>query len=184
MKVCDNFVGRKSVVSQMNSDELWDTLPKGTTWWNGWWDDLGTASIDTFWKQFIHSIWKDYPDVEKAHGFEFWGNTLHSFKSKDLGIHKDKDESLFERTGEIITPDFGAVYYPSPMDYDGGYLEIYNEDSFDKVERLAPVQDRLVMFDPSYYHRVTPIYNGVRRAFVVNLWASNLPEIGRGNEVQ
>lgn len=179
MRVIDNFLGRTGVVDTVANS--FHTLPENTSWWSGWWGELGTVGIDDFWKHIIYEIWKEYPNVEQAQGFEYWGNTLDGSTNKELGIHKDKDEAIFERTGAIVTPDFGAVYYPSPQSYDGGYLEIYNDDDFEKTERLAPCQDRLIMFNPSHYHRVTPVYGGVRKTFVVNLWMHDLPEVATTN---
>ena len=55
------------------------------------------------------------------------------------------------------------------------YLEIANNPDREKVEpskieRLKPIQNRLIIFNPSYPHRVSPIHKGKRRAIIVNAW--------------
>ena len=37
-------------------------------------------------------------------------------------------------------------------------------------ERITPKGNRLVIMDPSNWHRVTKVKDGVRRTFVVDLW--------------
>ena len=46
-----------------------------------------------------------------------------------------------------------AILYPFKHDIEGGFLEIkYNNDP-DSVERIAPIHNRHIMFDPSSFHR-------------------------------
>jgi hypothetical protein len=178
MRVIDNFVQDDHILEAVMHEGVWQTLPQQTRWYSGWWKQRAT----NIWHDLIYKIWKDVPRITEAKGFEYWGNTLGEGFERGLGVHKDKDEILRDRTGEIVTPTLGAVYYPYPSMFEGGYLEIFNDDDFDKKERLAPVFNRLVVFNPSHYHRVTPVYHGYRRAFVVNVWMDHLPEVAKIHE--
>ena len=76
---------------------------------------------------------------------------------------------------EVVTPNMGLVYYAISENLDGGYLEIANSSNRDniepnKIERLKPIENRLIMFNPSFPHRVSPINGGRRRAIIVNAW--------------
>jgi hypothetical protein len=56
---------------------------------------------------------------------------------------------------------------------EGGYLEICTNgkiDDPDNFERIKPIENRLIIFNPSLPHRVTKILNGNRRAFLTNAW--------------
>ena len=178
MKVIDNFIQDTDVLEAVLKDGAWETLPTGTRWYSGWWQQQDK----NVWETVVHKIWCAFPNITKARGFEYWGNKLGDGVSSDLGVHKDKDEEVFEATGEIISPTVGAVYYPYPSVFDGGYLEIYNDDDIDQMERIAPVFNRLVVFNPSNYHRVSRVYNGYRKAFVVNVWMDHTPTVGRIHE--
>ena len=72
-------------------------------------------------------------------------------------------------------PNIGLVYYAISEGLDGGYLEIANSPDREnvephKIERLKPIENRLIMFNPSYPHRVSSIRRGRRRAIIVNAW--------------
>ena len=72
-------------------------------------------------------------------------------------------------------PSMGLVFYAISEELDGGYLEIANSPDRNnvessKIERLKPIENRLIMFNPSYPHRVSPINSGRRRAIIVNAW--------------
>ena len=68
--------------------------------------------------------------------------------------HFDKDETVYERDGTVISPAIGSVYYPVPNTVQGGYLEIQDESK--EIERIAPVFNRMVIFQSDHLHRVSP----------------------------
>lgn len=175
MKVIDGFIRDAETLEAILTDGVWETLPQDTNWYSGWWNKEAT----NVWEVLVKKIWYAFPEIEDAKGFEYWGNKIGDGDTRDLGVHKDKDEPLFEATGEVISPSIGAVYYPYPSSFEGGYLEIYNNDDIDQMERIAPVFNRLVVFNPSNYHRVSTVYNGYRKAFVVNVWQDHIPTVGR-----
>ena len=72
-------------------------------------------------------------------------------------------------------PNMGLVYYAISDQLEGGYLEIANSPNREnidpnKIERLKPIENRLIMFNPSFPHRVSKISSGKRRAIIVNAW--------------
>lgn len=174
MKVIDGFIQDSQTIEAILKDGVWETLPQDTRWYSGWWKQEAV----NVWEVLIKKIWYAFPAIEDVKGFEYWGNKIGDGEARDLGVHKDKDEPVYELTGEIISPNIGAVYYPYPSSFEGGYLEIYNDDDIDQMERIAPVFNRLVIFDPSNYHRVSKVYNGYRKAFVVNVWTDHTPTVG------
>ena len=92
-----------------------------------------------------------------------------------MNHHFDKDEAHWHQTGEIKGPKLGTVYYP-PMgepQCEGGYLKIYDTHEMDLTapyELIAPVPNRLVIFDACKLHAVTEITKGKRYAIAINLW--------------
>ena len=76
-------------------------------------------------------------------------------------------------TGELSTPDIGTVYYPEQDLFEGGMLEIYSHGPDKDPERIYARPNRLVIFDAGkYYHRVSNVTSGVRKAIAINLWST------------
>ena len=115
--------------------------------------------------------------------------------TRHLGWHTNKDELLHYETKEFKHPIFSIIFWPFEQDVDGGYLEmspIRQEEEeieilgyrhcvdcgkekipFD-VERIKPKYNRLVIQDPSYWHRVTHVENGTRWTFVIDVWDTEI----------
>ena len=136
-------------------------------------------------KQLIEEIWRwnspwDFPRYNPLYlsGVEYWTGVYGPDKpNKNLGNHYDKDELHFKRTGEVVKPLMGTVYYPKEMDIDGGYLEIYTDGTDSEPERIKPIYNRLIIFEAGeYVHTVTPVTRGTRYAIAVNLWSE--PPVG------
>ena len=134
-------------------------------------------------QHLIKNIWSSYsvPAINNLVGFEYWTGIYGPDQAnKDLGPHYDKDELHWARTGgqedgEVIRPVIGTVYYPKPMDIDGGYLEIFSKGEDNEPERIQPVYNRLVIFDAgNHKHRVTEVTRGIRYAIAINLWQTEL----------
>lgn len=169
MMIIDNFIKDTRLLQTLNNPTLWTNEPF-SGWYEGWWE----RKPETFWERIIYNIWKHYPDVAAAKGFEWWTNT---HVGGTLDWHQDKDEELCTQMNRVICPEQGIVFYPYQHDVEGGFLEIARKDDLDAIERIAPIYNRLVMFDPSNYHRVSKVYSGQRRAFVVNLWMNHKPSL-------
>ena len=169
MLVIDNYIKDNTFLNDLRNDEFWNTMANAN-WWDGWWNKKSKNICE----QFIEIVWKQFTNVEnKVAGFEYWSNVHQA--GGGLNWHVDKDEKLSKEKKEVVTPTLGLVFYSMCEDLDGGYLEIANSrnrDNIDpsKIERIKPIENRLIMFDPSFPHRVSGITNGKRRAIIVNAW--------------
>ncbi len=169
MLVIDNFVKDKNLHSALQSKEFWESLGK-LNWWDGWWN----SEPRNICEDFIQNVWKQFTNLEnKIAGFEYWSNIHQS--GDGLNWHVDKDEKLSVEKKEIVMPTMGLVYYALSKNLEGGYLEIANSPDRNnvdpnKIERLRPIENRLIMFNPSFPHRVSKITSGKRRAIIVNAW--------------
>lgn len=176
MLVLDNLVPDGSVIFQkMNSPDAWEKMPTETAWYS--FEDYKNSRNWSVWSDIIQKMYCQIPFSQRDNikGFEYWGNRL---EAKDaLTWHQDKDEYIFAKNYTTISPSIGFVYYPYEDTFTGGYLEVAVKDDFDEVERIQAKFNRLIMFDPSQYHRVTRVHTGSRRAFIVNVWADHTPEV-------
>jgi hypothetical protein len=189
MIIIDNFVKDEVLLKAMKEDKrFWEN---GYRWWDGWWQ---SESVDLRHK-LIEYIYKDncpFPiEIEQGgighgEGFEHWAGILSKdnivtngsaiTKGDALNHHFDKDEDYWRETGIVRGPMLGTVYYP-PMDEpqcEGGHLKIYNTKELDltaSYELIAPVPNRLVIFDAGKLHAVTEIKKGNRYAIAINIWS-------------
>ena len=169
MLVIDNYIKDNTFLRDLRNDEFWNTMANAN-WWDGWWNKKSKNICE----QFIEIVWKQFTNVEnKVAGFEYWSN-IHQ-AGGGLNWHVDKDEKLMKEKKEVVMPNVGLVYYAISEGLEGGYLEIANSPDRNnvepsKIERLKPIENRLIMFNPSYPHRVSPIAGGKRRAIIVNAW--------------
>lgn len=131
----------------------------------------------TFWKprdkepsnlteQFCEAVFSQFFPKNQSEGFEYWVNVLHPDSSPDLNWHLDKDEHIFETTGESVCPEHGMVFYLHAQRPPGGMLEIQTGDH---LERIMPNPNRLIIFNPNRPHRVTEC-GDLRVTLAANLW--------------
>ena len=179
MIIIDDFIQDKDLLSSITKQK--DTFfgPNGNfMWWDGWWN----SPTKTIKQKLIEYIWKDHSPTQGYDivGFEYWTGVYGPDKAnKDLGGHYDKDEEQFKRTGEIIRPIIGTVYYPMDVDFEGGMLEIEHENG--DIERVQAKYNRLIIFDAgNKVHRVTPVTKGTRYAIAINLWDRELLAVNEG----
>ena len=169
MLVIDNYVKDKSLLDELKSDKFWASIGR-LNWWDGWWINEPKNICE----HFIKITWKQFTNVENnIAGFEYWSNAHQT--GGGLNWHVDKDEKLMKERKELVMPNMGLVFYAISEALEGGYLEIANNPDREnvdpnKIERLKPLENRLIMFDPSFPHRVSGITNGKRRAIIVNAW--------------
>ena len=169
MLIIDNFIKDNNIIKNLKDEKIWKEIPK-YNWWDGWWKTEPRNIME----ELIKIIWKTLSPVEnKIAGFEYWSN-IHS-KQQKLDWHADKDEKLLIEKNELSSPRIGHIYYVTTEKLDGGYLELSNSKitekiHHNKIERVKPIENRLIMFDPSKAHRVTEIISGSRRAFLANAW--------------
>ena len=51
------------------------------------------------------------------------------------------------------------------------------------VERIKPIENRLIVFDPSKWHRVSKVSKGRRKAFLSNVWLKKPITFDNGDHV-
>jgi predicted 2-oxoglutarate/Fe(II)-dependent dioxygenase YbiX len=168
MVIIDDFIKDQNLLNDINKDSTFFGPNGNFMWWDGWWN----SPVDTVKKRLIEYIWKDnsFLDLKGIFGFEYWTGVYGPSKEhKDLPTHFDKDELLYEETGKMVSPVMGTVFYPSPIPFEGGYLEI--DSKGEKTEVIQAKYNRLVIFPAGDLpHRVTPVLSGTRHAIAINLW--------------
>lgn len=167
MIVVDDFITDKELLTKLQDDSLWEAnVPY--SWVSK--TDLFNYEQQSLWIDLLKEIWGQVdPDTNYA-GVEYWSNGY--INQNTLDWHKDKDEHIFNTTGELVHPFIGSVWYGHTDKIVGGYLEIQRNG---ELERFEPVPNRLIIFDSYSLHRVAPILTGTRRAIASNVWI-NKPE--------
>jgi hypothetical protein len=130
--------------------------------------------------------------------FEYWTH-IHSNEPSvfvgdraieivdSLDWHQNKDEKLFSKEGKLKHPELSLIFWPIEQDVEGGQLEISLEEkenyenyqlyeidddgfSFDNTVKIKPKYNRLVIMNPSKWHKVCKVKNGIRWTFVIDIW--------------
>ena len=164
----DNFLDQGSpLLRRLKDKKSWEYLDEelvNPETQSTWWDGKGAGK--NMWELLI----KQMIDGSESECFEYWSNILD--KNGELGWHQDKDEHSFSEEQSARCADVSIVYYGYPHVIKGGYLELAEPNSKDytHTERIKPVYNRLIMFDPSRFHRVRPVELGTRYGFQVNVW--------------
>lgn len=178
ISVFDNFIKDEQLLEDISNDLTFFQNPGIYYWWDGWW----SSPSNTIKKRLTEYIWGLNCPIKTSYsvsGFEYWTGVQSAPKVQDgfkdnLILHYDKDEALFEKTGEIVRPLIGCVYYPPGSDFDGGDLEIYTVEG-ESPEVLKTLPNRLIIFDAGYVlHRVNTVTRGTRRAIAINLWGEEI----------
>lgn len=171
MIVIDDFIQDLSLLIRIQEDESFFSQNGKYMWWDGWWN----SPTDTLKKELIQYIWGEnspYPPINVT-GFEYWTGQYSQDTQlpSTLDMHFDKDEYVWETENKIVTPVIGTVFYPLPMDIEGGYLEVFSNGNDQPCERIQAKFNRLIIFPAGEYpHRVTEVTDGTRSAIAINLW--------------
>ena len=174
----DNFVKDESLLEEIKKDKLFFANPGEYYFWNGWWNET-IVEVPTTKQRLIEYIWGEHcpiNEVFNVSGFEYWtgiqtANPELGHKN-NLGIHFDKDEAWFQKTGEIKSPVIGTVYYPDVEDFEGGDLAIYTDGTDKSPEIIKAKPNRLIIFDAGNVpHEVLEVIKGTRHAIAINLWS-------------
>lgn len=96
-------------------------------------------------------------DLSRMVGSEYWA---HYGTRPDW--HVDKDEKLYEMSGNTEFPICSIVYY-ADVDVIGGNF-------MTETATVKPITNRMVVFAPGLVHGVEP-FTGTRLAVAVNPWA-------------
>ena len=80
------------------------------------------------------------------------------------------------------------MFYVIVEDVVGGFMELSDQESLIDIEisdlqRIQPVENRLVVFNPSFWHRVTRLARGKRLALQINLWMQKPKTFALGDHV-
>ena len=140
-------------------------------------DEFYTNNLEST-KKIIEYVWGHACPLSESfsiEGFEYWTgiqspSALEDGVKDNLPTHFDKDEALHKKTGEIVTPIMGSVYYPPGQSFRGGDLAIYTEEG-ENPELIKAKPNRFIIFNAGeYLHEVTPVIEGVRHAIAINVW--------------
>lgn len=96
-------------------------------------------------------------DLSDMVGSEYWAHY-----GTRPGWHIDKDEKLYQTSGNTECPICSVVYYADVKDLSGG-------DFMLETATVKPVTNRMIVFAPGLVHGVAP-YTGTRLAVAVNPW--------------
>lgn len=178
--IFDNFIKDKELLKeiQQNTPELFKE-PGVFKWYDGWWK---TPANNTA-KKIIEYAWATNCPIKEVYGidgFEYWtGIQKAKLPSGErdgwndfLEPHFDKDEAWHKKTGEIVTPVIGSIYYPEGQDFDGGELHIYTDGADKPPEIVKAKPNRFIIFQAGQHvHTVTTVTRGTRKALAINLWS-------------
>tara|TARA_Y100000590_G_C15390462_1_gene889856 strand:+ start:154 stop:777 length:624 start_codon:yes stop_codon:yes gene_type:complete len=189
MLLVDGFIKNQKIIDEIKKEHHWSNIPK-YNWWDGWWK----VKPRNIWEQTIEIIWKQFLNPrDEICGFEYWATKL-----TDNGLckwHHDKDEKLVRTEKKMISPTIGHIYYAEIKNLKGGFLEIAPDQNIDKgqfkkiytydehTERYMPLENRLIIFDPSRLHGVSKIHKGIRKAFLANGWKKKPSTFDAGENV-
>lgn len=174
--VIDDFLN-ETLLNKIKNDPTFFSEPGQYKWWGGWWNDE-LSHTPTIKQNLIKDIWGDNCPINKIYdikGFEYWTGIQTADPKLGhknvLGPHYDKDEALFKKTGEIVTPVIGTVYYPGIEEFEGGELAVYSDGADKTPEIIKAKPNRLIIFQAGQHvHEVRPVTKGTRHAIAINLW--------------
>lgn len=192
MLLVDRFIRHQKLLDEIKKDYHCTNFPN-YNWWDGWW----STEPRNVWETLIQLIWRNsIPSNHKFCGFEYWLTKLAGNGVSEVKWHHDKDEKLVRKEKKMVCPTLGHIYYVETVDLEGGFLEIAPDGNTDKkgklldtytinhhTERYMPIQNRLIMFDPSRLHRVSKIYKGIRKAFLANAWTKKPSTFDDGENI-
>ena len=174
MIIFDDFLPNSNLRLDLTKDSFWAKMINGLQMT---WCDRNKDPSNPI-EELSKIVWNEVVGIKQnIDGWEYWAHHLTADGHQELdfhydtdlmnGVSKDEEEILIQK-GEIRTADNAFIYYAHRSLPDGGYLEIKNRN--DEVERIEPVPNRLIVFDPKEQHRVTKVTSGARYSLLSNLW--------------
>ena len=174
--VFDNFIQDEKLLAEieLNKPTLFKD-PGVFKWYDGWWNSPATNTA----KKIIEYAWGDHCPISSSFsidGFEYWtgiqtAKELNSGWNDFLEPHFDKDEAWHKKTGEIVTPIIGSVYYPAGQDFEGGELHVYSDGADMPPEIIKAKPNRFIIFQAGQHvHTDKTVTKGTRQALAINLW--------------
>ena len=102
----------------------------------------------------------DFIDLSDMSGFE-----MHHNYTDYVSHHVDKDEALFEETGEIKHPLISIVYYPLIKNLNGGTF--YTDHL-----TVEPKTNSMIIFPSILMHGASTVVRGERVSVGINPWGT------------
>lgn len=96
-------------------------------------------------------------DLSDMIGSEYWA---HYGTRPDW--HVDKDEKLYEMSGNTEYPICSVVYYAN--------IDVVGGNFVTETMSVQPVTNRMLVFSPGLLHKVEP-YMGARLSIAINPWS-------------
>ena len=172
--VFDNFLDEE-LLNEIKNDPTFFADPGHYYYWKGgWWNN----PVNTTKKKLIEAIWGETCPISmsfQVDGFEYWTGIQSANPEVGhediLPFHYDKDEAIFQQTGEIVTPLIGTVFYPGIEEFEGGDLAVYTDGPESTPEIIKAKPNRLIIFGAGdFIHEVKLVTKGTRHAIAINLW--------------
>ena len=182
MFLSDRFLNDAALLEALAHKDVWSQSAGAYRWWDGWWKSPPANPIE----EAIQRVWQREISENEIAGFEYWVNPLT--EGQALKWHRDCDVALHRSEGRYVCPAIGNVLYVLVENVIGGFMELSDQESLIDVEtsdlqRIRPVEDRLVIFNPSRWHRVTRLARGRRLALQTNLWMQKPQTFALGDHV-
>ena len=126
------------------------------------WCDLNSKhEYEILCKSLLNECSKYY-NLDLCLGYEFWTQN----NSRPTDWHYDKDEQLWETTGNYKFPICSIVFYLKVNNLVGGLLHLG-----DTI--ITPKTNRMIIFPPAVFHYVEE-FEGERISFLLNPWDYNI----------
>ena len=187
MKLYNDFISEEVRYNLVHDDEY---INYKRAQYN-FWDFKEFNNPKTNIQKALYYIWKDVVDIKKYPngGIEYWVN-------RDAVINGELNHPPYTWHQDVLEPKgyipntkwesgvLSCAYYPY-SDCVGGFLELcnnkpINQSEFTKyclsinhatdIEKIRPLTNRAVFFEPHIIHRVSKIYNGVRDCLASTVW--------------
>lgn len=111
-------------------------------------------------KKILEQV-EDFTGSKETLGVEQWA--FHSELTQLPDLHQDRDEELFDKTGELSFPMCSCVAYLSVENLKGANLEIGESI-------IVPKTGMLILIAPRVWHRVSEYVSGKRHSLNYNFW--------------
>ena len=153
-RTIDNFLSKEEIAKVFTEKSFkpftvrWHTLPSKSFYQN----------------KILQEIKNDFTDLSSAIGIEEWHQDAEWFLPEE---HIDKDEALYETTGEVKLPLCSAILYLRVENLVGANLKLVR----DNVE-VTPKPGTLVLLSPGLLHSITDYESGKRISLNMNIWDS------------
>jgi len=153
-RTIDNFLSKEEIAKVFTEKSFkpftvrWHTLPSKSFYQN----------------KILQEIKNDFTDLSSAVGIEEWHQDADWFLPEE---HIDKDETLYETTGEVKLPLCSAILYLRVENLVGANLKLVR----DNVE-VTPKPGTLVLLSPGLLHSITDYESGKRISLNMNIWDS------------